>query len=109
MQDAPQTWQQPEAQQAAGSQPPMAPHRGGTVLALGIIGIVLCFITGIIAWVIGNNDLKEMKRGLRDPEGESLTKAGMICGIIATVMAALGVVWMVFVVGMTSVLSGLGC
>lgn len=53
----------------------MKPHRGGTILALGIIGIVLCFITGIIAWVMGNNDLKEIKQGLRDPEGESLTKA----------------------------------
>lgn len=107
MQDAPQTWQQSEAQPASG-QAPMKPHRGGTILALGIIGIVLCFITGIIAWVMGNNDLKEIKQGLRDPEGESLTKAGMICGIIGTVLAVLGIIWAVFVVGMTSILGGFG-
>ncbi len=38
----------------------MKPHRGAAVLALGIIGIVLCFITGIIAWVMGSGDLREM-------------------------------------------------
>jgi len=76
----------------------MKPHRGGTVLALGIIGIVLCFITGIIAWVIGSSDLREMKEGLRDPEGEGLTRAGMICGIVGTCLAVLGLLWYIVIV-----------
>jgi len=40
-------------------QMPLKPHRGVLILVLGILGIVCCFILGIIAWVMGNNDLKE--------------------------------------------------
>jgi hypothetical protein len=80
-------------------QPPvMKPHRGAAVLVLGIVGIVLCFVTGIIAWVMGSNDLREMKQGLRDPEGEGLTRAGMICGIVGTSLAVLALLWYIVVI-----------
>ena len=86
------------------------PHRGPAILVLGIVGIVVCFVCGIIAWVMGTGDLKEMDLGVRDPEGRGLTKAGMICGIVGTALAALGLVWWliaVFVFG-TSCLGVLG-
>lgn len=80
------------------------PHRGGTVLALGIVGIVSCFICGIIAWVMGNNDLREISAGRMDPSGRDITNAGRICGIIGTILGLLGcawgVVWVLFVFGM---------
>ena len=80
----------------------MRPHRGAIVLVLGILGIVVCFITGIIAWVMGNKDLSAMRAGTMDPSGEGLTQAGRICGIISVALAVLGtcfgVVWMIFVV-----------
>lgn len=80
------------------------PHRGGLVLALGIIGLVGVFcapvglLFGIFAWVYGRNDLKRMSRGEMDPEGEGLTYAGWVCGIIATLLSLLllvscGSVW----------------
>ena len=99
MQETPQDQPQapvPQQPMSLQSQVVMKSHRGGAVLALGIIGIVVCFVTGIIAWVMGSNDLREMKEGLMDPEGEGLTRAGMICGIVGTVIAALGLVWFVF-------------
>lgn len=65
---------------------PLRPHRGGVVLALGILGLVVCFICGIIAWVMGNNDLREMDAGLMDPSGRGLTKAGKICGMISVIL-----------------------
>jgi hypothetical protein len=34
----------------------MEPHRGTTVLVLGILGIALCYICGPIAWVMANKD-----------------------------------------------------
>ena len=68
----------------------LKPHRGVTVLVLGIIGIVLCFICGIIAWVMGKNDLKEMDAGVMDPTGRGLTKAGKICGMIGVVVQCVG-------------------
>lgn len=64
------------------TQQPLAPHRGVLILILGILSIVCCFICGIIAWVMGNNDLKEIAAGRMDPAGEGMTKAGKICGIV---------------------------
>lgn len=61
-------------------------HRGVLILVLGILSIVCCFICGIIAWVMGNNDLKEMAAGRMDPAGLGLTKAGKICGIVGIVV-----------------------
>ena len=85
-----------EEQQAQGVQTvteiplQLAPHRGVVILILGLIGLLCCFICGIIAWVMGNNDLREMAAGRMDPSGEGLTKAGKICGMI-------GVIWNIVV------------
>jgi hypothetical protein len=72
------------------------PHRGTAVLVLGILSIVFCFtcgwICGIIAWVMANNDLRDMAAGTMDPSGEGNTKAGRICGIIGTILGIVGVV-----------------
>jgi len=68
------------------------PHRGTLVLVLGILGLVVCGPLGIAAWIMGNNDLREINAGSMDPEGRSLTNAGRICGMIATILLALGLV-----------------
>ena len=107
MQDAPQEAPQGGVQYAPGTTP-AKPHRGGAILALGIIGIVVCFVTGIIAWVMGSNDLKEMDAGIRDKSGYSLTKAGMICGIISVVLAILSIFWVIFVIGVSGFLGAIG-
>ncbi|MBL9138026.1 MAG: hypothetical protein JNK85_19320 [Verrucomicrobiales bacterium] len=70
----------------------MKSHRGTLILVLGILGLVICFPCGIAAWIMGSGDLKEMDAGQMDPEGRSLTQAGKIVGIIATVLALLSVV-----------------
>ena len=72
----------------------MKPHRATLVLVLGILGLILCQILGVVAWIMGNNDLKAMDQGLMDPEGRSNTQVGRILGIIATVLLALGLVFM---------------
>jgi hypothetical protein len=72
---------------------PMQPHRGVAILILGILSIVfLCpgLIFGIIAWVMGNNDLRAMREGRMDPSGEGMTAAGRACAIIGTCINALG-------------------
>lgn len=67
------------------------PHRGSTILVLGILSIVLCQILGIFAWVMGNADLREMDAGTMDTAGRESTNAGKICGIVGTGLLALGV------------------
>jgi hypothetical protein len=85
------------------------PHRGGLVLTLGIVGLVMagvmspmfcCPFVGMIsafpatltvpAWVLGMRDLGRMRRGEIDPEGRASTQSGMICGIIGSSVAAGG-------------------
>lgn len=82
------------------------PHRGGTILTLGILALVFTFvcgfgwILGIIAWVMANKDLQLMASGLMDRSGEGNTVAGRIMGIISVVIGAigavLGILWLVF-------------
>jgi hypothetical protein len=67
----------------------MKPHRGVLILVFGILGLVVCQFFGIAAWVMGTNDLQEMNYGRMDRSGRDLTKAGRICGIIATAILTL--------------------
>lgn len=76
----------------------MRPHRGALVLVLGILGLLLCVILGIIAWVMGNGDLRQMDAGVMDPAGRGLTQAGRILGMISCILAILGIaIWVIFV------------
>lgn len=63
----------------------MLPHRGTTILVLGILGLVLCAPLGVFAWVMGKGDLAKIDAGAMDPAGRGTTQAGMILGIIGTI------------------------
>ena len=87
-------------------QPPsmgmMQPHRGVMILVLGILGLVfgilglvMCVIFGIVAWVMGSGDLKQMDAGAMDPSGRGLTQAGKICGMISVILNIIGIVVLV--------------
>jgi hypothetical protein len=67
------------------------PHRGGLILALGLIGILVCGFAAPFAWIMGNTDIAEIRAGRMDPDGEGLTQAGRILGIIGTVLTLLSV------------------
>lgn len=81
----------------------MQRHRGSTILTLGIvscalalIGAVICnllqlvsLILGITAITMANHDRKAMASGSMDRSGQGQTTAGMILGIIGTVLSAL--------------------
>ena len=83
---------------------PLVPHRGALILVLGILGIVIsCLPFGLVAWVMGRNDIKRIDRGEMDREGRGLTQAGMICGIIGTVFFALSLLyWVVMAVALVA-------
>jgi hypothetical protein len=82
----------------------MKPHRATTILVLGILSLVICAPLGIAAWVMGNNDLREMNSGFMDASGRDSTSAGRICGIIGT---ALFILWILVVMFML-VMGGIG-
>jgi len=60
----------------------LAPHRGSVILVLGII-----------AWVMGNGDLREMDAGRMDPSGRGLTDAGRILGMTNVILSAVGILF----------------
>jgi hypothetical protein len=67
------------------------PHRGPMIMMFGILGLLFIvfgplIVFGPIAWIMGNSDLQAIRRGDMDPEGESATNAGRVCGMIATIL-----------------------
>jgi hypothetical protein len=69
-------------------------HRGGEILTFGLLALLPCPLTaiifGIIAWMMANADLKEMRSGRMDRDGEGLTQAGRVLGIIGLAIWPLG-------------------
>ena len=99
----------PYASTSAGPRPHLVAHRGGMVLTMGILALLcnLFAVPGIIAWVMGRSDLKQMDAGYMDPEGRGLTQAGMILGIIGTSFVILGIViWVIYIVFIFVLLAG---
>jgi len=73
-----------------------APHRGGMILAFGILGLVCCLIFAILAAIMGTNDLKEMAAGRMDRSGEGMTRVGQILGFVSIGLNVLGVIiWII--------------
>ena len=59
------------------------------VLVLGILSLICFPPLGIVAWVLGNSELKAIDEGRRPPENRGTASAGKICGIIGTCLFAL--------------------
>jgi hypothetical protein len=80
------------------------PHRGVLILVLGILGLMVCGIVGIFAWMMGKRDLELIRTGQMDKEGEALTKVGYILGIVGTILfliwLAIFVLYILFIVVM---------
>ena len=80
------------------------PHRGGLILALGLIALVGGFsfclpaMLGPVAWALGSWDLREIRAGRMDPEGAGMTQAGHVCGIVATGLLVLGTLVVCFLI-----------
>lgn len=83
------------------------PHRAALVFVLGLLSIVMCQILGPFAWIMGKKDMAKIEAGSMDPTGRGLTQAGMICGIVGTVLLCLSLVFMVLWVVLV-VLLGIG-
>jgi hypothetical protein len=67
------------------------PHRGALILTLALVGWFTCILLGIAAWTMGSADLAKMRTGQMDPSGEGLTRAGMIIGIVETILGVIGI------------------
>jgi hypothetical protein len=87
-------------------QPPLP--NATAVLVLGILSIVVCFITGIIALVLANKDmaLYNANPGAYSPSSLSNIKTGKICAIIGIVLQLVGlIVYIIFMVAIFSTIA----
>ena len=85
--------------------PPAPPAASGsskatTALVLGILGFLCCQLCAPFAWYIGKNELKAIQAGTSPAAGEGTAKAGMILGVIGTILLVLGVIWIFFMGGL---------
>jgi len=60
-----------------------------------------------MAWVMGNTDLREMRAGRMDREGEQTTNAGRICGMIGSILFLMGCAFYVVIIGFGLLAAGL--
>jgi ABC-type spermidine/putrescine transport system permease subunit II len=77
-------------------------------LVLGILSIVVCFICGIIAYVISNKDVALYKANpeLYSAASYNNIKAGRICALIGIILQVLGlIIYIIFIAFFISVAS----
>lgn len=74
------------------------PPRGTTVLAFGIVSILLCNLMGPIAWSMGNAELARIDAGQTDPRERGNAQAGRVCGMIGTGLMVIAAILMTMVV-----------
>jgi hypothetical protein len=72
------------------------------VLILGILGLVMCQVISVVAWVMGNRVLAEIDASGGRVGGRSTANAGRICGIVGT--ALLGLYLVAGIVGLVAIL-----
>jgi uncharacterized membrane protein YjgN (DUF898 family) len=72
-------------------------------LVLGILGVVCCGLLAPIAWFLGTQEIKAIREGRSPAAGEGLAKAGMILGIIGSIILVLSICWIFFMGGMAVV------
>jgi hypothetical protein len=80
--------------------PPEAKGSATTVLVLGIISILCSQLAGPVAWYLGDKELKAIRAGMAPASGEGTAKAGMIMGIIASILFVIGIIMVVFFGGL---------
>lgn len=68
----------------------LEPHRGQTVLILGIVAVAFVHLLGPFVWWMGATDLRKMRAGVMDRRGEEETRIGYVLGIVSTCLLAVG-------------------
>ena len=67
-------------------------NRGVLSLALGLFGLLVCQLVSPIAWYLGWQELRAIRRGQAPPTDKGYAKAGMILGIIGSFLLVIGFV-----------------
>jgi hypothetical protein len=80
---------------------PVGKSKSTMILVLGILSIVCCGFLGPVAWYLGNQELQSIRSGALPPSTEGVARAGMILGIVGTVILVATIFWILFLGGLT--------
>ncbi len=75
------------------------PNRADSILVLGILSLFMCGPVGIIAWIMANSDLREIRAGRMSAEKVGNVRVGRALGIAGAAFFAAWVILMVVLVG----------
>ncbi len=73
------------------------PH-GVAILVLGILSVIVLPLLGPVAWALGRSVLREIDAAPVPHTNRSMVQAGMILGIVGTVMLIVGLVLFALVI-----------
>ena len=76
---------------------PLRGSRGTMALVMGLLGLLVCQLFSPAAWYVGHRELRAARSGESTSGDVGIAKAGMILGVIGTVLLALGFVALGFV------------
>ncbi|MGH9360704.1 MAG: DUF4190 domain-containing protein [Thermoanaerobaculia bacterium] len=82
-----------------------------TALVLGILGFVCCQLVAPIAWYLGIQEQRSIREGRSAAAGQGFATAGMILGIVGTVVLVFSILWLFAMGGMAivgGILEGMG-
>ena len=79
---------------------PKPSSRATTSLVLGILGFVCCQACAPFAWYMGSQELKAIKSGQSTAAGQGFATAGMVLGVIGTILLVFALLWIFFFGGM---------
>jgi hypothetical protein len=72
---------------------PVDHPKGMTILILGILSVTCCTPLGIVAFVMGNNALKEIDAQPGRYGNRQIVQLGRILGIIGMVFLVISIIW----------------
>ena len=84
---------------------PIEHPQGTTILVLGILGIVVCAVLAPVAWVMGNNALREIDAQPGRYSNRGIVQAGRLCGTIYSLfllVMLVGLVVLFVVIGVSA-------
>ncbi|MFD6352554.1 DUF4190 domain-containing protein [Nocardia tengchongensis] len=68
------------------------------VLILGVMSLVFCQLLGPVAWIMGGKARREIAESNGAIGGSGMVTAGWICGIVATAVILLAILFVVFAI-----------
>lgn len=72
-------------------------NRGVTSLILGILGVTVCGVfSGLPAWLVARNYLREVEEGTANPKEQGLAKVAEVLGAVSTFLGTIMIVWAAF-------------